>query len=234
MNKIFSILLSFILLFTIFPFMDVHAQTVPTVTVSNSVGNHEQTVEVKISIKDNPGVLAMAFCVQYNSSAFEYVGYKDGYLTDYNIKDHKTKGYVSFVNVEDSDVSQNGTMLTLCFKIKKTAALGKYDVSILNNNPEKYGDSLHNSFANSKEQYIVPVLENGSITVTDMPILISGDINNDNAVNNKDLGLLMQYINNWNVEINIYTADVNDDGAINNKDYGLLMQYINNWDVELQ
>lgn len=66
------------------------------------------------------------------------------------------------------------------------------------------------------------------------PNYISGDINNDTQINNKDLGLLMQYLNNWDVEINVDAADVNGDNIVNNKDYGLLMQYLNNWNVELK
>lgn len=62
----------------------------------------------------------------------------------------------------------------------------------------------------------------------------SGDINADGAINNKDLGLLMQYLNDWGVEINTDAADVNGNGSINNKDYGLLMQYLNGWDIELK
>ncbi len=60
-----------------------------------------------------------------------------------------------------------------------------------------------------------------------------GDVNEDEKVNNKDLGVLIQYINGWNVIVNETAADVNGDGKINNKDYGLLMQYINGWDVTL-
>lgn len=62
----------------------------------------------------------------------------------------------------------------------------------------------------------------------------SGDVNYDGLINNKDLGLLMQYLNDWDVEINVDAAEVNGDGAVNNKDYGLLMQYLNDWDVELK
>lgn len=73
-----------------------------------------------------------------------------------------------------------------------------------------------------------------AITVTvELPDSVHGDINMDESINNKDLGLLMQYLNNWDVEINIDAADVNGDSSVNNKDYGLLMQYLNNWDVEL-
>ncbi len=60
-----------------------------------------------------------------------------------------------------------------------------------------------------------------------------GDVTNDGSINNKDLGILMQYINGWSVSINIAYADVNNDGKINNKDYGTIMRYINGWDVKL-
>lgn len=60
-----------------------------------------------------------------------------------------------------------------------------------------------------------------------------GDVNGDNTINNKDLGLLMQYLNDWDVEIVAENSDVNVDSSINNKDYGILMQYLNGWDVNL-
>lgn len=72
------------------------------------------------------------------------------------------------------------------------------------------------------------------VVVNDKNAVKSGDINNDGNINNKDLGLLMQHLNNWDVEIVTDAADVNGDGSVNNKDYGLLMQYLNNWDVELK
>lgn len=60
-----------------------------------------------------------------------------------------------------------------------------------------------------------------------------GDVNDDGAINNRDLAVLMQYLGCWDVQINEKAADVNRDCRINNKDYALLMQYHNGWDVEL-
>ncbi|MGN1319706.1 MAG: dockerin type I domain-containing protein, partial [Acutalibacteraceae bacterium] len=60
-----------------------------------------------------------------------------------------------------------------------------------------------------------------------------GDVNGDGKVNNKDLGLLMQKLNEWEVEFTGDDGDVTGDGKLNNKDYGLLMQFVNEWDVEL-
>ena len=61
-----------------------------------------------------------------------------------------------------------------------------------------------------------------------------GDANGDGAINNRDLALLQQYINKWEIAIDVDAMDVNDDGAVNNRDLALLQQYINKWDVTLQ
>lgn len=61
-----------------------------------------------------------------------------------------------------------------------------------------------------------------------------GDTNGDTKVNMKDLVLLQQYLNNWDVTINEKAANVNGDEKINMKDLVLLQQYLNNWDVELK
>lgn len=72
------------------------------------------------------------------------------------------------------------------------------------------------------------------ITISaDKQNLLYGDVNLDQKINNKDAGILIQYINNWSVNIDKQNADVNIDDKINNKDYGLIMQYVNNWDVKL-
>ena len=61
-----------------------------------------------------------------------------------------------------------------------------------------------------------------------------GDVNGDSKVNIKDLGLLQQYLNGWDVDLSTKVADVNGDGKVNIKDLGLLQQYLNGWDIELK
>lgn len=70
--------------------------------------------------------------------------------------------------------------------------------------------------------------------IRDVPPYISGDINDDGKINNKDLSLLMRHLNGWSVTIVEDAADVNRDGAVNNKDFSLLLQYVNGWPVELK
>ena len=61
----------------------------------------------------------------------------------------------------------------------------------------------------------------------------SGDVNADGTINVRDLGLLQQHLNGWNVTIDTAAADVNGDDTINVRDYGLLQQHLNGFDVTL-
>jgi hypothetical protein len=65
------------------------------------------------------------------------------------------------------------------------------------------------------------------------PTVLYGDANGDGKVNNRDLGLLQQYLNDWNVTVDPAACNVNGDGRVNNRDLGLLQQYLNDWNVTL-
>ena len=57
--------------------------------------------------------------------------------------------------------------------------------------------------------------------------MILGDANGDGKVNIRDVGILQQYMNGWNVEFPLEVADVNGDGRVNIRDLGLYQQYMN-------
>ncbi len=69
---------------------------------------------------------------------------------------------------------------------------------------------------------------------TRITVSVAGDMNGDGLLNNKDLGVLQQYLNGWKVELNIVAADINADGELDNKDYALLQRYLNAWDVNFK
>ncbi len=64
--------------------------------------------------------------------------------------------------------------------------------------------------------------------------LTPGDVTGDGKVNIRDLGLLQQYLNGWDIGVLDITCDVNADDKVNIRDLGLLQQYLNGWDVELK
>ena len=59
-----------------------------------------------------------------------------------------------------------------------------------------------------------------------------GDADGNGRINNRDLGLLQRYLNDWHVTIDLLVMDISGDGRINNQDLGLLQRYLNEWDVE--
>ena len=61
-----------------------------------------------------------------------------------------------------------------------------------------------------------------------------GDVSGDEAVNNRDLIMIIRYLNGWDVEMDLYAADCDGDGAVTIKDVALLQQYVNGWNVTLK
>ena len=230
MKKFLSMFLCLALVFSIALTTSVSANAQPVITVANVFAKQGETVKVNISIANNPGIMGMTFCVTYDADALVYEGYEEGYLTNYSVLNHTDKGEISFVNIEDADVANDGVIVTILFTAKETTELGDYEIGIVNKDPEKYGNSLHDCFSNSKEQFIVPAVNNGCVTVAN---IMPGDVNGDGDINPRDYALLIKYINGWDVTINEIGADVNGDGSVNPRDYALLIKYINGWDVKL-
>ena len=143
----------------------VAAADTPRISLSNVRALPGESVTINISISNNPGIMSMSFCITYDNEAFEYTGYSKGYLSRYTIKDHSDKGQIAFVNDEASNKSNDGVMLSVKFRVKDNAAPGKHTITLANQNREKYGTKLHNSFSNSNLKYIVPSVMSGSITV---------------------------------------------------------------------
>ena len=110
-KKLFSIILCLVICFSV-TLINVSAAT-PKITISSHESMPDNEVTVTISISNNPGIMAMAFCITYDSDSLVYKNYSKGYLTNYTIKDHPDKGHVSFVNVENKDNSSNGTIISV-------------------------------------------------------------------------------------------------------------------------
>ncbi len=142
-----------------------NAETTPLITISNKTALPGEEVTIDINISNNPGIMAMAFCITYDSDALEYTGYTKGYLSKYTVKNHSDKGHISFVNDESSDKSNNGKILSVKFKAKNDAAPKKYKITLANLNRQKYGNRLYKSFSNSNLKNIEPTVKSGSITV---------------------------------------------------------------------
>lgn len=66
------------------------------------------------------------------------------------------------------------------------------------------------------------------------PLYKPGDVTNDGKINVRDLGILQQFLNGWDVTLVREAADVTGDGKVNVRDLGILQQFLNGWDVVLK
>lgn len=165
-KRISAMLLCAILCFTV-SISSFAATDTAAIKVSSTEALPGDAVTITIDISNNPGIMAMAFCITYDSDALVYKNYSKGYLSSYTVKDHSDKGYVSFVNVENKDISTDGTIISVLFEVKEDAAPGKHVITLANSNIDRHGKKLHNSFSNSKQQFIVPSVVSGGVTVAE-------------------------------------------------------------------
>lgn len=163
-KRVFALLLCVIICFSV-SFSSLAANDTATIKVSSTEALPGDTVTINVEISNNPGIMAMAFCITYDSNALAFKNYSKGYLSSYTVKDHSDKGHVSFVNVENKDISTDGTIISLLFEVKEDAKPGKHTIALANSNREKHGTKLHNSFSNSKQQFVVPFVTSGGVTV---------------------------------------------------------------------
>ena len=71
-------------------------------------------------------------------------------------------------------------------------------------------------------------------SVDDAMSVMPGDVNSDGVVDGKDSTRLLQYLAEWDVEINSAAADCNGDGIVDGKDSTRLLQYLAEWVVTLE
>lgn len=124
------------------------------ITVGSVSGKVDKKVTVPVSIKGNPGFMAMLLEFNYDTSVLKYKGYTQGdFLTDYQFNDDN--GTLRFLNLEDGDVKDNGVLVNLEFEIVSDSA-EKTDIKLT---------VASDSIANQKEQLISATGENGTVTI---------------------------------------------------------------------
>lgn len=183
------------------------------------------TIKVDINIKNNPGITAFNFVVDFPTEVLTLtnVEYKDLFSSRALGSKNLTSPFtISWFSAGSEDETANGVIATLTFLVKENVEAGNYPITLTYDEDNVFDSSFVNvRFA----------VDNGKISVVDY---ISGDVNGDTKVNMKDVVLLQQHLNSWNVEFDMDAANVNADSSVNMKDLVLLQQYLNGWNVELK
>ncbi len=182
------------------------------------------TVKVDVTIENNPGITAFNFSVDYPMEVLTLENVEYNALFSSKATGSKTMEspfIISWFSTLSEDEAENGVIATLTFKVKDDVTAGNYNINLTYDKNNIFDSTFTNiSFATN----------NSEVTIKDY---IPGDVNGDSNVNMKDVVLLQQFLNDWNVEIDENAANVNGDTLINMKDIVLLQQYLNDWDVTL-
>lgn len=232
-KRMLALLLALLFVFSTFGLdpVNVRAADAQTTVISveskwASVGS---TVSVPVMITGNPGLLGASMELSYDEG-----------LTLLSVEQGDAWSYMTMTNpgvfaspcnflwdAQDvpADVVQDGTIMTLVFRIEEDVAA---------NSALKVSLSYHEGdvFDGNMES-VALTLNDGKITVIDYT---PGDVNGDGTINARDVVFVRRYITGgYNVSITPAAADVNADGRINARDVVMIRRYITGgYGVELQ
>lgn len=183
MKKLISILLS--LLIVIVTIIPVSSATEPSFEVGTASGKPGDTIEVKVSINNNPGITAFSLNVKYSSSELTLIDIIDCSLFNESLTHsplNKTPITLSWYSKNSQNIKKNGAFAKLKFKIKngaKTSALSiSYD-----------SDNVFDSNFNNKKFKTI----NGKVTVNGSSTKYQlGDVNRDGKITKSDSDLIQR------------------------------------------
>ena len=195
----------------------------PIFSVDTAAAMPGSTFTVPVRIEANPGIVSLKLALEYDADVLELVeAVEQDYANVSYGPTTKNPFIINWLDTLNPDNTTNGTITNLTFRVKEDAAVGHYLLSLSYDLEDVYNASWDGVAFATQDAYV---------SVVDFRM---GDMDDDGRINNRDLGLLLQYVNAWDVYIHDYAADVTGDGRINNRDLGLLQQHINGWDVVLE
>ena len=199
-----------------------------SVILSDAKASPDDTVRVKASLVKNPGISGYKFTVNYDETLLTPVEITPnsefgGSITT-NLEDSNRKG-LNIVWYANEDVTVNGELFTIDFKVSDTAEYGdESSVSI------EYGAK---DICNTSGEYFALYINDATISIEEP---LPGDVYEDGEVTIYDLTLLSRYITSLETftERQEEAADVNNDDLVNVLDVIKMAQYLTGWsNVEL-
>ena len=185
---------------------------VGTIVLSDAQTRPGEEFTLSVDLTDNPGVFALRFHVDYDSSLLRFLGAEDGSLTGWAF-DTET-GMLLWDSPTAADKTDTEGIVKLRFQVLEDAADCETVVGF---------DSIEaNNYAVENLKYD---LKPASVVIKPA---IPGDVNRDGECNILDLVRLRKYLINSATPINKTNADLNKDDAVNLKDLVLLRKLLVN------
>ena len=199
-------------------YIPVYDETSPRISMTSVNGKADEEVEVNIELDNNPGITALRLVIDYDENALEMTDFTFGdALSSMNKGTSENYGphYSFSMYSATADLTDCGTLAIIKFRVKNDAEDGEYPIRITYDSDDIF---------NLKGESINFDTGIGIVTVSSY---LFGDVNNDGKINMRDVVLLQQVVNGWNVNYNKDASDYNGDGKINMRDIVALQQHIN-------
>ncbi len=181
--------------------------------LSDAKGRVGDTVEITVSIVNNPGLIMAGFTVHYDDAVLKLKEVKDaGAFESIDVNGN----YITLGSMDEKgDTTADTTVVTLVFEIIADVN-GVYDVSI------SYDSNAIYNFNGKNVNFAV---DNGSVEVYSY---LLGDVNRDGVVDIKDVTVLRRYLAGMVAaeEIDLLAADCNCDGVVDIKDVTILRRFL--------
>lgn len=186
------------------------------------IGGLDETIEVPVTITDNPGLMGAGFIFRYDTEIFDNVTvvagevFETGLFTE-NVDTQSGEALIFWSDVEQT--KEIGTLFTISLHAKADIEEGEYSFDLV--------FSQEDTFDHNFQDVKVEISDNSGSDVT-IGDRVLGDINEDKYINNKDVAFIACYLVGKNElsESQKVAADTNGDGKINNKDVSKLARFL--------
>lgn len=130
-KKFFAVVLTFCMVLTMIPGTALAAE--PSITISNAEAHPGQNVEITVKLIGNPGITSIDFSLEYDATQLELTAKQNGKLLGGTINSQtidKNPYYCGWINsLQRTNCTEDGTLITLTFKVKSGALNGKQTIS---------------------------------------------------------------------------------------------------------
>ena len=125
--KLISIVIAVVVIVSTFAVSIVNALEEGTIEISKPTGKVGETVDVTFAINNNPGLVGMALNVTFDDSVLQLITVNDGGILGANAHKPELENPYTLSWSNDTmrtNITDNGTIVTLSFLIKETAQKG--------------------------------------------------------------------------------------------------------------
>lgn len=224
-KRLISIVLTIMMLMTSIPFSSIAIETDDSlcISVAQEIGFLGETVDVEISVKNNPGLGSLKIDVGYGE-----------YLTLENVSFSSEFGSlvtapIPYTNPQTlscmsplSEITTDGVFATLTFSVAENAPNNYISEIKVTYNP--------NDICDGDLVNVAAEVENGKVTICHRK---PGDVNHDDLVDNKDAIIVFRHSAGWDVKLGEEDKewmDVNADFYRDNKDAILIFRASAGWE----